>query len=185
MKCLGTVELETDRLLLRKITKKDAKYAFENWMNDVEVTKYLRWTNHKVVEESEEIIDIWVKEYESKKTYRWAIVLKEINEPIGVIDVIDLHEKTEKVHIGYALGRAWWNNGIMSEAFSKIIKFLFEEVEVNRIESMHDPNNPGSGIVMKKCGLKYEGVLKQADWNNRGIVDASYYGLVAEDYFEE
>ncbi|WP_100065551.1 GNAT family N-acetyltransferase [Miniphocaeibacter massiliensis] len=185
MNHLGTVELETERLLLRRITKEDAKYAFENWMSDDEVTKYLRWENHKSVEESLEIISSWIEEYNSNQVYHWTIVLKEINEPIGMIGVIELDKKTEKVHIGYALGRAWWNNGIMTEAFQRIIKFLFEEVEVNRIESLHDPNNPGSGIVMKKSGLKYEGTLKQADWNNSGIVDAVCYGLISEDYFEE
>jgi ribosomal-protein-alanine N-acetyltransferase len=87
------------------------------------------------------------------------------------------------VHIGYALGRPWWNRGIMSEAFSKIIAFFFEEVKVNRIESQHDPNNPASGRVMVKCGLQYEGTLRQADFSNQGIVDAAMYSLLAQEYF--
>ncbi|MDL2311188.1 GNAT family N-acetyltransferase, partial [Peptostreptococcaceae bacterium OttesenSCG-928-C18] len=174
-----------DRLLLRKITKNDAKYVFENWANDDEVTKYLRWESHKNIEESKEIVSRWIEEYKDENNYNWVVVLKEINEPVGTISAVGIDEKTEKVHIGYALGRAWWNNGIMSEAFSRIIKFFFEEVEVNRIESMYDPNNPSSGVVMKKCGLKHEGILRQADWSNRGIVDASYYAILAEDYFEE
>lgn len=71
----------------------------------------------------------------------------------------------------------------MSEAFSRIIPFLFEEVKVQRIEAQHDPNNPGSGKVMEKCGLKYEGTLRKADWSNKGIVDAAMYALLAEEYF--
>ena len=38
---------------------------------------------------------------------------------------------------------------------------------------------------MKKCGLVYEGTLRKADWNNKGIVDACMYGLLGEDYFKE
>lgn len=71
-----------------------------------------------------------------------------------------------------------------SEAFSEIIRFFFEEVKVQRIEAQHDPDNPGSGKVMEKYGLIYEGTLRKADWNNRGIVDACIYGMLAKDYFK-
>ena len=70
----------------------------------------------------------------------------------------------------------------MSEAFARTISFLFEEVGAQRIESQHDPNNPASGKVMEKCGLKYEGTLRKADWSNKGIVDAAIYGLLKEEY---
>lgn len=74
-------------------------------------------------------------------------------------------------------------SGITSETFSGIIPFLFDEVKVNRIESQHDPNNPNSGKVMPKGGLKYEGTLRQADFSNKGIVDASMYSLLAIEYY--
>ena len=60
--------------------------------------------------------------------------------------------------------------------------YLFNEVEANRIESQHDPNNPHSGNVMKKCGLKYEGTLRQADFSNKGIVDACVYSLLKDEW---
>ena len=69
------------------------------------------------------------------------------------------------------------------EALAALIPFFFEEVGANRIEALHDPNNPNSGKVMAKCGLKYEGTLRQADWSNKGIVDACMYGMLASDYF--
>ena len=65
-----------------------------------------------------------------------------------------------------------------------IIPFFFETVGVKRIESQHDPENPNSGKVMQKCGLKYEGTLRQADWSNKGIVDACMYSILATEYFE-
>jgi ribosomal-protein-alanine N-acetyltransferase len=72
---------------------------------------------------------------------------------------------------------------VTSEAFSAIIPFLFEEVGVNRIEAQHDPNNPHSGNVMKKCGLKYEGTLRQVGYNNQGIADVCIYSLLRDEYF--
>lgn len=86
------------------------------------------------------------------------------------------------VHIGYCIGRKWWNRGITSEALDAIIKYFINEVKVNRIESRHDPLNPGSGKVMIKCGMKYEGTMRKADINNQGICDCAYYALLSEDY---
>jgi len=74
------------------------------------------------------------------------------------------------------------HQGITSEALSALISFFFKEVKVNQIEARHDTKNPNSGKVMKKCGLIYEGTIKQGDINNQGICDCSIYGLVAEDY---
>lgn len=113
-----------------------------------------------------------------------AIVPKSTDEPIGTISVTDLDERTGKVHIGYCIGSKWWHSGFTSEAFSAIISFFFEEVGARRIESMHDPENPNSGRVMKKCGLIYEGTLRKSDWSNKGIVDACMYGMLASDYFK-
>ena len=45
-------------------------------------------------------------------------------------------------------------------------------------ENGDEPRNPNSGKVMKKCGMKYEGTLRSADWNNQGICDACYYALL-------
>ena len=68
-----------------------------------------------------------------------------------------------------------------AEALKAVMDYLFDEVGVNKVESRHDPRNPNSGAVMRKCGMKYEGTLRQSDWNNQGICDASYYGLLASE----
>ena len=58
-------------------------------------------------------------------------------------------------------------------------------MKVNRIETQHEPDNPNSGKVMKKCGLIYEGTLRQAMYSNQGIVDACVYGILASEYFQK
>ena len=181
----GTVVIETERLLLRPFEIDDVELAFNNWTNDNKVTEFLRWPTHKDKSVTKKVIEDWISKYKDKNYYQWAIELKEISEPIGTISVVDMDERTDKVHIGYAIGSKWWNQGITSEAFKGIIRFLFEEVKVNRIESQHDPNNPNSGKVMLKNGLTFEGNLRQADWSNKGIVDASMYSLLAGEYFNK
>lgn len=179
----GTVYLETERLILRPFIIEDVPFAFRNWMSDEKVTEFLRWPTNKEISVSERVISEWIEEYKKNKDfYQWAIVPKDLNEPIGTISVVDMNERVDMVHIGYCIGSKWWRNGYMSEAFSRIIPFLFEEVGAKRIEAQHDPNNPASGKVMEKCGLKYEGTLRKADWSNKGIVDAAMYALLAEEY---
>ena len=70
----------------------------------------------------------------------------------------------------------------MTAAFREVIRFLFEKNEFNRICAEHDVNNPHSGDVMKKCGLKYEGTLRQSRNNNQGIVDMAIYSILRKEY---
>ena len=56
MRHKGTVTIETDRLILRRITLEDVQPAFENWMGDDRVTEFLRWPTHKSIEISEKIV---------------------------------------------------------------------------------------------------------------------------------
>ena len=181
----GTVVIETERLILRPFNINDREFAFNNWTNDEKVTEFLRWSTHKDISVTQKILKEWINSYTEKNYYQWAIELKEIAEPVGAISVVGMNEKIDMVQIGYAIGSKWWNKGITSEAFKAIIPFLFEEVKVQRIESQHDPNNPNSGKVMLKNGLTFEGILRHADWSNKGIVDASIYSLLAEDYFNK
>lgn len=182
MKNCGTQRIETDRLILRRYKIEDADAMYKNWASDSEVTKFLTWQPHPSVDVSRSIIEGWLKKYSDEKYYQWAIVLKDNgNEPIGGISVAHMNEDISMVHIGYCLGRAWWRRGIMSEALKAVTDFMFDTVEVNRVEARHDPRNPNSGKVMKKCGMKYEGTLRSADRNNQGICDACYYALLRSE----
>ena len=178
----GTKTIETERLILRQFTADDAEAVYRNWTSDDKVTEFLRWPTHDSIKTTENVLLGWIESYYKPDFYQWAIELKELGEPIGTISVVDKNENVGSVHIGYCIGSRWWHMGYTSEAFAGIIPFLFREVGANRIESQHDPENVYSGNVMKKCGLKYEGTLRQADFSNRGIVDASMYSLLREEW---
>ena len=181
MKHSGTQRLETERLVLRRFVNEDALAMYKNWAADEEVTKYLTWHPHPNQEVSQKVVEDWVKAYDRKNYYQWAIVLKEKGEPIGSIAVVRMNEDVSMVQIGYCIGKTWWHNGITAEALKAVMDFLFDIVDVKRIESRHDPRNPNSGKVMKKCGMKYEGTLRSSDRNNQGICDACYYALLKSE----
>ena len=178
----GTQKLETDRLILRRFENADAAAMYKNWASDPEVTKYLTWPTHPSQKISQIVTDEWVNAYANENYYQWAIVIKENgDEPIGSIGVVRMDEEIAMVHIGYCIGKVWWNQGVTSEALKAIMDFLFDEVGANRIEARHDLRNPNSGKVMEKCGMKYEGTLRSSDRNNQGICDACYYALLKEE----
>ncbi len=178
----GTVTLETKRLILRRFKEEDADAMFRNWASDPIVSKFLTWPAHASAEVSASIIKSWIENYVTPSWYQWGIEYKELGEVIGGISCVRVDEGIEKVEIGYCIGKEWWHKGIMTEAFTRVLEFLFTEIGVNRVEAKHDINNPNSGAVMKKCGLQYEGTYRQADRNNQGLCNCSVYGILKEEW---
>lgn len=181
MKHLGTKRLETERLVLRRFTAEDGNAMFANWASDPEVTKFLTWPAHGSADISAMILADWISHYEEVDFYQWAIVLKDFGQPIGSISVVNKAEEVGAVEIGYCIGKQWWHRGITTEALQRVIDFFFREVGANRVEAKHDVNNPNSGAVMGKCGMRREGILRQAGKNNQGVCDLCIYGILAED----
>ena len=184
MKHCGTQTLETERLILRRFTVRDADAMYTNWASDPEVTRYLTWPAHAGVETSRAVLADWTAAYAQESCYQWAIVLKDrADEPIGSIGAVDVSDDIAAVQIGYCLGRRWWHQGIMSEALGAVMDFFFDAVGCNRVACRHDPRNPHSGMVMQKCGMKYEGTQRSADRNNQGICDTSWYALLKDERY--
>lgn len=184
MKHCGTQTLETERLILRRFTVRDADAMYTNWASDPEVTRYLTWPAHAGVETSRAVLADWTAAYAQESCYQWAIVLKDrADEPVGSIGAVDVSDDIAAVQIGYCLGRRWWHQGIMSEALGAVMDFFFDAVGCNRVACRHDPRNPHSGMVMQKCGMKYEGTQRSADRNNQGICDTSWYALLKDERY--
>lgn len=182
MKHLGTRILETDRLILRPFRAEDAQAMYDNWASDPEVTKFLSWPTYQYIDDAHSILKTWLNGYEKSDFYQWAIVLKELGQPIGSISVVNSDDRVDMAEIGYCIGKTWWGHGIMPEAMQAVMKYLFEEVGMQRIEAGHDPENPASGAVIRKCGLKYEGTLRHRIRSNRGITDVVWYSMLKEEY---
>lgn len=185
MKHLGTKKMETQRLLLRPFTLEDAQAMFDNWASDPAVTKFLMWPTHTSVEVSRMVLSDWISHYAQENYYQWAIVPKDLGQPIGSIAAVHANDRIGKVEIGYCIGRQWWHRGYMSESLNAVVRFFLDEVGANRVEACHDPNNPHSGAVMAKCGMTYEGNQRQASFNNQGLCDLSWYAILAGDKRDE
>lgn len=150
----GSIRLETKRITLRKLKVSDAEQVFKNWTSDDEVSKYMRWTTHKSVEDTVNWLKEEEKNYKKYNYYTWGIELKETKELIGSISA--LYRKGERRYeIGYGIGKKYWRQGYTTESLRKVMDFLINEVGIKKFRCAHAKLNPVSGIVMQKVGFKY------------------------------
>ncbi len=179
----GSTRLETERLILRSFIESDDVRMFENWASREIVTKYLSWFPHKNIEETRSIIREWIEEDKNPDRYQWAIVLKSTNEVIGSIGVVRQNENVKSAEMGYCIGNDFWHQGYTSEALARVLRYLFEEIGYNRITALHDVNNPNSGAVMRKCGMKFEGTLRESGLTKEGLpMSVSIYSILKSDW---
>jgi len=144
--------IHTERLVLRPFKKDDETAMFKNWTFDNRVAKYCRWTPHKSVQETKELLKIYLDKSKNNYKYRFAITLKEFDEPIGCIDAVDISEDNKTATIGYVLSYDYWNKGIVTESLKAVIEFLFNN-GFERVIAEHRVENLASGRVMQKSGV--------------------------------
>lgn len=145
--------LETERLILRDLRESDAKEVFENWASDDEVSRYVRWSTHKQIEETKEYIRNEIKRCKNEDYYTWGIVLKQNKELIGAIAVFPSED--ERHEVGYNISKKYWRNGYTTEALKRVMKYLINDLQMKRFRCSHAVLNPASGAVMRKVGFKY------------------------------
>lgn len=178
----GSKTLKTDRLILRKFQESDAQTMFDNWASDDDVTRHMTWKTHESIDVTKEILALWLKDQESERFYHWGITLKENGLLIGSIGVLNGNDVSRKGSLGYCIGKPWWHQGIVPEAVSAVLDYMFDEIGIERIEAYHHIENPASGRVMQKCGMQHEGLGRKFAPDNTGkLVDCHLYAIIDTD----
>ena len=183
MNQIGTKTIETERLILRKYTLDDIQSMFDNWASDPEVSKYVGWDVHDTIDVTTEIITSWINKYENPLSFNWAVVLKDTNELVGSIEVIKVKEKDGFGEIGYCYSKKTWGQGIGTEALRAVLNYVFNEADFRIIEIRYLENNPASGKVMEKAGLKYETKLRDRTVDKNGLInDILIYSITKDEW---
>jgi len=177
----GTIPIETGRLLLRRFRPDDLEDMYKNCWADPDVWKFTRYKPMKCVEDVVNNAGMFTKEwfdaYKRPNRYSWAIELKSIRKPIGRMFGMHPNDKEQSVELGYELGKAWWNQGLMTEAVRAVIDFFLDDVGMQQIYASHSSDNPASGKVMQKAGMKYQAVHDQTMNDNHGTSDEIVYAV--------
>ena len=173
--------LETPRLILRRITMRDAEDVFA-YSRDPEVARHVLWAAQKRLSEAKDFCRWQRRQYRADEPASWGIILKETGHLAGTIGYMDYNPDNATVELGYSLARERWNRGYMTEALSKVIHHTFTKMDIHRIEAQHEVDNPSSGRVMEKCGMRREGVLRGRIRNKGAWKDVCLYAILAEEW---
>ena len=171
------MKIETARLILRPVTGSDAEDIYEYSQNK-NVGINAGWKPHESIEETLEIMKLIFLDQE----FVFGIELKETGKLFGSIGLIpDPKRQNDKSRmIGYAIGEKYWGNGFTTEAVLALLRFGFEELNLDLISAYCYPFNERSKNVLKKCGFRYEGRLCQAEKRYDGVVlDNECYAIVS------
>lgn len=156
---MNTLRIETKRLILRKFIGDDIE-ALYMLLKDEEVNFFLPWFPLRTLEETR----IFFEKQLKNQKYYFVICLQENDFPIGYVNVNldDSHD------FGYGLRKEFWHQGITTEAAKAVIEQLKKD-GIPYITATHDVNNPRSGEVMKKLGMKYQYSYEE-QWQPKDIL---------------
>lgn len=175
--------LKSDRFTLKKIEEQHLDEVFEIYSNDHVFTYCGIIPKHNKAT-VKNMIGHFERDYLKKSKIKWGIFANDTPDHLlGIMEAFDFHQKVNMVTIGYFLSEAHWGKGVATEAVSRLLHFLFMDVNVNRIQAEVMPQNETSKKVLLKNGFMKEGTLRQATlWSGKGIVDLEIYGMLKEDY---
>ena len=111
----------------------------------------------------------------------FAIVLKASGALIGAIGLV-LKLKQENAELGYWIGKPFWGQGYCTEAGRAVLRYAFTELRLHRVHAHHFSNNPASGRVMQKLGMRHEGCLRQHVKKWDAFFDVEAYGILGSEF---
>ena len=173
--------LECRRLILRKMDKSDAADMFEYASNPA-VTKYLTWDVHPNVRFSANYLAYIQSRYRAGEFFDWAIELKENGKMIGTCGFTRFNFPSYSAEVGYVLNPAYWGCALAPEALSRVMRFGFEYLGLNRIEAKCMSGNVQSRRVMEKVGMTYEGTSRESMFIKGRFVSVETCAILRSDH---
>lgn len=176
-------ELKTPRLWLRRITMNDAERYFARLARSEAVTRYMTFAPHTDLSQSIASVEKSLARYETRQAYRWVLDLPG-EGLIGVVDLLGFDKERGSCCFAYMLGQAYWGKGYGTEALRGVFRFAFEKLEMERIEADHMADNPASGAVMRKVGMRYIRTDAAKYEKDGKIHDAPVYAITRQEWLE-
>jgi ribosomal-protein-alanine N-acetyltransferase len=174
---------ETDRLILRRIEKKDLSDLHE-LCSDRNVTRWLLWSEHKSREYTRGFIEAVLRGYKDLTYFEYAIVYKENMKVIGTCGFAVIDEENSSAELGYVVSPAYSGMGIATEASFVMLGIAFEELGLSRVYARYMTENKASGRVMEKLGMTYEGLQRRELFVKGEFRDIIHYSILKNEYFE-
>jgi len=171
--------LETDRLILRRITTEDEADIFAIFSNP-EVTRYYDLDTFTDPAQAKELIERHETQFEKGAGIRWGIMLKGSPRLIGTGGA-GWQRWNYSAVLGYELAREFWSQGIMTEAVRAIASYAFTTMGMNRVQATIETENAASARVLRKVGFQEEGILREWGFWKGSFRDVRCFSLLRKD----
>ena len=169
--------IETERLILRRITNEDVNEIFELRSNP-ETMKYIPRPLVKTTEDALEHIAMIEDKIITNIGINWGITLKGNSKLLGIIGYYRMQPENYRAEIGYILLPEFHGKGIIPEAVNNLIRYGFDDLKLHSIEAVIDPENLASEKVLQKCGFVKEAHFKESEFYNGRFLDKVIYSLL-------
>jgi ribosomal-protein-alanine N-acetyltransferase len=174
------MKIESLRLHLREYTLSDL-LNFYRLKSNRQVWKYSTCPPVISIEEAKKILAALDEKQKTVKYGFHALFLKDKETFIGEAGIISLNENVNRCEIGYNLIPEYWNKGFATEITKELIRYAFQNMNIERIEALALKNNIASCRVLEKSGMKLEGSLRHFTKINDVYEDVRYYGIISSD----
>ena len=145
--------------------------------------EWLPWVDFtKTVADSEEFIDMTLNQFASNNGFQLAICYK--GDIAGMIGLHSINWSNKSTSIGYWLGEGFQGQGLMVKSCEALMKYCFEELQLNRIEIRAATGNVKSQAIPEKLGFTKEGCVREAEWLYDHYVDHTIYGMLKSDFLK-
>ena len=169
--------LETERLLLRRVNNNDIKEVLALRSNP-ETMKYIPRPLVKNDDEALEHIAMIETKIENNEGINWAITLKDNPKLIGLIGHYRIKPEHYRSEIGYMILPEFNGKGIVTEAVQEVVNYGFEAMQLHSIEAVIDPDNIASAKVLEKNNFVKEAHLKENEFYDGRFYDSVIYSLL-------
>ncbi len=176
-------QLETTRLILRAIKHKDAKNVFD-YAQDKTLSKYVFWQPHQSIRDSKKFIKDTIKQYKQPNKFMWAIELKDQNIMIGTCGIMRYYSENKTIEVGYALNPKFQSKGYMKESLQAIINYIFNNLNIIRIQGICVTENIASEKTMTSCKMIFEGILHDSFIKDNQIYDCKIFAITKRNYLK-
>ena len=173
--------IETERLIIRPYSLNDAP-ELQRLIGSRDIASTTINIPHPYEDGmAEQWIQTNKEDFKKGEKVEFAIVHRAQHFFIGGIG-LNVDKQSEAAELGYWIGKPYWGQGYCTEAAEAVLRYGFEVLGFNRIQSRHFTRNPASGRVMQKIGMKHEGHLRQAVKKWGKFEDWEVYGILREEY---
>lgn len=177
---VGTQEIETKRLLLRRMKATDSEDMFNHWACDPCVSKFYSWEPHKHISETEQMIKTWMAQYDDSLYFHWIIIDKETQKAIGTFYINHIDEENRTGTINCILAQRVWGKGLATEITQSVITYGFKTVNFKKLYSHHHEDNIGSGKALVKSGFHFTG-KRHHTYEDSQSINGNYLHYVIEN----